>query len=228
MHPGHGGQSVNSPETSQAVAAGRAWHMGDASSYDTQREPFPLDPQFSNSNDERLGVEFLLDGSQRHLQLQNGIATTQASSPPQGQAGSGAPNKPHAEAWETLPRFLPPTCPLDTLLGDFFFDRHRQAAEGVDSSTLVGPKYPNFDPLVEPGREHHSHELSKLFTDILRTFPDISRLPEQVAVVYVMFLVMRWMVAPTQENYELMPEWVQPRPSQLFTPYPHWCTYLPW
>ncbi|KAF2105072.1 hypothetical protein NA57DRAFT_29012, partial [Rhizodiscina lignyota] len=224
---GRSGPAVDSPEGQQS----RNWHMGESPTipYDVQRGNFDPNLPFGHSNDERLGVDFLLDGSQRHLQLQNGIAVTQPTPlSPQDPPRSIASDTPHREAWSTLPRYLPPTCPLDTLLGDFLTERRRRSAEGVDGNTLVGPKYPNFDPLIEPGREHHSHELSKLFTDILRTFPDISRLPEQVAVVYIMFLIMRWQVHPTRENYELMPEWVQPRPCQLFTPYPLWCTYLPW
>ena len=64
--------------------------------------------------------------------------------------------------------------------------------------------------------------------DILHTFPDIVHLPEQVGVVYIMFLVLRWQIEPTQENYERMPEWVMPRPPQLLTPHPQWMDYLPW
>jgi hypothetical protein len=131
-------------------------------------------------------------------------------------------------SWSTLPKFIAASCPLDTLLLDFIAERARVAATGLSAEALVGPKYPNFDPLVDPNGQHHSHEVSRVFTDILRTFPDIDRLPEQVAVVYIMFLVMRWMVQPNKENYDLMPTWVQPKPHQLFTPYPHWISYLPW
>jgi hypothetical protein len=71
-------------------------------------------------------------------------------------------------------------------------------------------------------------DASKLFTDIIRTFPDICGLPEQVAVVFTMFLVMRWQIDPTQENYERLPDWMTPRPSQLFVPHPYWVNHLPW
>jgi hypothetical protein len=111
---------------------------------------------------------------------------------------------------------------------DFLADRRQRAAEGVPLKTLVGPLYPNFTALVYPDRQIDAHPLSKLFTDILRTFPDICGLPEQVAVVFIMFLVMRWEIEPTQENYDRLPEWVTPRPSQLFTPHPCWVDNLPW
>ncbi|KAL9101824.1 MAG: hypothetical protein Q9163_002949 [Psora crenata] len=46
--------------------------------------------------------------------------------------------------------------------------------------------------------------------------------------LYIMFLIMRWQIAPTQENYERLPDWVTPRASQLFQPHPAWIDHLPW
>ena len=43
-----------------------------------------------------------------------------------------------------------------------------------------------------------------------------------------MFLIMRWQISPTQENYDRLPEWITPRPSQLFNVHPAWIDYLPW
>lgn len=125
-------------------------------------------------------------------------------------------------------RNIPPTCPLDGLLLEFLAERRQQAAEGVPSQKLVGPAYPSVSSLLNPERSVFSHPLSKVFTDILRTFPDLSKLPEQVAVLYVMFLIMRWQISPTLENYNRLPDWVTPRPSQLFTPHPAWIDHLPW
>jgi len=125
-------------------------------------------------------------------------------------------------------RNIAPTCPLDGLLLDFLAERRQQAAEGVSSHKLVGPAYPSVSSLLNPERSVHSHPLSKVFTDILGTFPDLSALPEQVGVLYIMFLIMRWQVSPTQENYDRLPDWVTPRPSQLFTPHPAWIDHLPW
>lgn len=121
-----------------------------------------------------------------------------------------------------------PTCPLDGLLLDFLAERRQRAAEGFSSQKLVGPAYPSVSSLLNPERSIYSHPLSKFFTDILATFPDLSALPEQVAVLYIMFLIMRWQISPTQEAYERLPEWVTPRPSQLFTPHPAWVDHLPW
>lgn len=125
-------------------------------------------------------------------------------------------------------RNIGPTCPLDGLLLDFLAERRQRAAEGVSSQKLVGPAYPSVSSLLNPERSIYSHPLSKFFTDILGTFPDLSALPEQVAVLYIMFLIMRWQIHPTQEAYDRLPDWVTPRPSQLFTPHPAWVDHIPW
>lgn len=120
-----------------------------------------------------------------------------------------------------------PTCPLDSLLLDFLHERHQRAAEGLPPQEIIGPRYPSVSSLLNPAVSRFSHPLSKVFTDILQTFPDISALPERVAVLYIMFLIMRWQISPTRENYDRLPEWATPRPSQLFTPHPAWMDHLP-
>ncbi len=131
-------------------------------------------------------------------------------------------------AYATPVRNIGPTCPLDGLLLDFLAERQRRAAGGESSQNLVGPPYPSLSSLLNPERSSLAHPLSKVFTDMLGTFPDLATLPEQVAVLYIMFLIMRWQISPTQENYNRLPEWVTPRPSQLFTPHPAWIDHLPW
>ncbi|KAL8997390.1 MAG: hypothetical protein Q9169_003321 [Polycauliona sp. 2 TL-2023] len=125
-------------------------------------------------------------------------------------------------------RNIPPTCPLDVILLDFLAERRARAAEGASPTNLVGPPYPSVSSLLNPSTSLYAHPLSKVFTDILSKFPDLAELPEQVAVLYIMFLIMRWQISPTRENYERLPEWVTPRASQLFTPHPAWVDHLPW
>ncbi|KAI0837339.1 hypothetical protein F5Y06DRAFT_271405 [Hypoxylon sp. FL0890] len=121
----------------------------------------------------------------------------------------------------------PPTCPLDSLLLDFLQERRQRAAEGVPPREVVGPRYPSVSSLLNPANSVFSHPLSKVFTDILAAFPGISGLPERVAVLYYMFLVMRWQVSPTRENYDLLPLWALPTPAQLSTLHPAWIDHLP-
>lgn len=97
------------------------------------------------------------------------------------------------------------------------------------------PRYPRHMPQNSTNsagsstpRPSSSDPISTLMIDIISKFPHISGLPEQVAVLYNMFTHMRWWIYPTQENYDRMPEWMTPRPSQLVTPHPAWIEHLPW
>lgn len=195
---------------------------------------------------ERLGLDFLLDGTQRINKIPSGISGPQESmnfqhgaggaergSPGHNRSNSVSSNyNPGSSGVEMMGHAIPirnspPTCPLDSLLLDFLHSRQVQAADGVATPKLVGPAYPSVSSLLNPAKSAQSHPLSKVFTDILATFPDLSTLPEKVAVLYIMFLIMRWQISPTQENYDRLPDWVTPRPSQLFTSHPAWIDHLP-
>ncbi|KAI2641945.1 hypothetical protein GGS21DRAFT_500474 [Xylaria nigripes] len=121
-----------------------------------------------------------------------------------------------------------PTCSLDSILLDFLRERRQRAAEGVPAHELLGPRYPSVSSLLNPAISSHTlHPLSKVFTDVLRAFPTMCGMPEKVAVLYVMFMVMRWQISPTEENYDLIPPFVRPLPSQYAHPHPAWVDHLP-
>ncbi|CRK35766.1 hypothetical protein BN1708_006780 [Verticillium longisporum] len=120
-----------------------------------------------------------------------------------------------------------PTCPLDSLLLDFLHERRQRAADGLPTQEIIGPRYPSVSSLLNPANSKYSHPLSKVFTDILSTFPDLSKLPERVAVLYVMFLIMRWQIAPSKENLDRLPSWAVPVPEQFSCEHPAWIDHLP-
>lgn len=126
------------------------------------------------------------------------------------------------------PRNCPSTCPLDTILLDFIAERRQRAAEGLSQNEIVGPRYPSVSSLLNPTVSVYSHPLSKVFTDIIARFPDLSGLPERVAVLYAMFLLMRWQVAPTQENYARLPSWFRPVRQQTEKEHPAWFDHIPY
>ncbi|KAJ4153110.1 hypothetical protein LMH87_009615 [Akanthomyces muscarius] len=140
---------------------------------------------------------------------------------PSSSSGGGVPR------YAAPVRTTPPTCPLDSLLLDFLQERRQRAAEGLPAHEVLGPRYPSVSSLLNPANSAYAHPLSRVFTDILAKFPDLSGLPERVAVLYIMFLVMRWQVAPTRENYERLPPWARPLRAQLLTPHPAWVDHLP-
>ncbi|KAJ5284287.1 hypothetical protein N7497_000431 [Penicillium chrysogenum] len=186
--------------------------------------------------EERLGFNFLLADSQTVPKLDR-LRCSSSENLRCQQLNSSSSIYPHPLTTTSEPgppafaapiRNLTATCPLDNILLEFLYSRQREAAQGIPRQKLAGPPYPSVSSLLNPERSVYSHPVSKVFTDILRTFPGISSLPEQVAVLYVMFLLMRWQIYPTQENYQRLPEWLTPRPTQLLHPHPAWMDYAPW
>ncbi|KAI1494641.1 hypothetical protein F5X96DRAFT_615749 [Biscogniauxia mediterranea] len=120
-----------------------------------------------------------------------------------------------------------PTCPLDRLLLDFLRERQQRRADGWGAREVLGPRYPSVSSLLNPARSAYAHPLSKVFTDVLSTFPGLSTLPERIAVLYIMFLAMRWQVDPSAANYDRMPGWIRPTEAQLRVAHPAWVDYIP-
>ncbi|KAL8808260.1 MAG: hypothetical protein Q9200_004352 [Gallowayella weberi] len=195
-----------------------------------------------NTSGERLNFGFLLDGRDTrsavvsphlsHRVPNYGHISTTIPSAHRPSAIHSPPTplsfEPPLLAHNVPVQNIAPTCPFDVIILDFLKERRARAAEGLSPTNLVGPPYPSVLSLLNPESSLYAHPLSKVFTDILSKFPDLNELPEQVAVLYIMFLIMRWQISPTQENYDRLPDWVTPRPSQLFTPHPAWVDHLPW
>ncbi|KAK5102595.1 hypothetical protein LTR70_000453 [Exophiala xenobiotica] len=100
----------------------------------------------------------------------------------------------------------------------------------TDTTTSSDKPFPSLgrhDPSKLSAFHKPPDRLSTLMTNIISLFHNISNLPERVAIVFIMFIYMRWQIYPTQENYDCLPEWLTPSPSQLFTSHPAWIDYLP-
>ncbi|KAK4545992.1 hypothetical protein LTR36_002556 [Oleoguttula mirabilis] len=188
--------------------------------YDYQRPPSaPMQP---SHNGERLGLNFLLDSSQRTKTASP--HNQPAYAPPQAQSHPSIP------VYALLPNNSAATCPLDSLLMDFIANRRQRLTSGAMMQEVLGPEYPSWAALQDPNNapRHDSHPVSALLIDMLSKFPDISLLPERVAVLYVMFLIMRWFICPCAACYHRLPEWVRPVTEQLERPHATWVDNVPW
>ncbi|EER27167.1 hypothetical protein D8B26_005707 [Coccidioides posadasii str. Silveira] len=231
------GLRPNWPPTTAAAAAATNFTeqaLPKCNAFDFQKRNLVHGLEFSGSG-ERLGLNFLIDSSRQGSKVHE-LRPSAPSPSHEGQLRyQHQVQVTSTNIFDTtMPPFVipirnaEPTCPLDCILLNFLRSRQREAAEGVSKGHLVGPPYPSVSSLLNPEKSDNSHPLSKVFTDIISKFPDIRDLPEKVAVVYVMFLLMRWQIYPTRENYDRLPEWITPRVSQLVTPHPPWMDYLPW
>ncbi|PGH14590.1 hypothetical protein AJ79_02925 [Helicocarpus griseus UAMH5409] len=247
--PGGSPRSLEPPSPANTGSPGYAlrqnWHGGPvppaqtdpryptSNNFETQRQSLAHGLDFSGPG-ERLRFECILDsppGIPKISELRRNSSSPSLNVPMRYRHAHPSQNNlfdpcmaPHMVPVRNVER----TCIIDGILLDFLHTRQREAADGTATHVLVGPPYPSVSSLLNPAKSAYSHPLSKVFTDILGTFPGINKLPEQVAVLYVMFLLMRWQIYPTQQNYDRLPEWLTPRTSQIMIPHPAWMDYLPW
>lgn len=228
----HGYKSNWQPNPPNAYSSNEPGLPG-YNAFDFQKRNLIHGLEFSSSG-EKLGLNFLLDSSRQGSKVNElRLGTLSPSLDIQSRYSQSMHHSNNLFDTSLPPYMIPvqniePTCPLDGILLHFLRSRQKQAAEGVSKGQLVGPPYPSVSSLLNPEHSDNSHPLSKVFTDIISKFPDIRDLPEKVAVVYVMFLLMRWQIYPTRENYDRLPEWITPRTAQLVSPHPAWMDYLPW
>ena len=185
-----------------------------------QQKPASPQQQHANNGD-RLGLSFLLDGTQH----------SQHSSASPGGSSIPAQDSTEPPAYARITNQGPASCPLDSLLLEAFRSRQKMMQNGASMSEAIGPDYPAFASMVHPGEGQQRppcHQVSALLIDILSKFPDVEQLPEKVAVLYIMFLVLRWLICPCEKCYERLPEWCRPTAVQLEKSHVAWADYLPW
>ncbi|KAK1827575.1 hypothetical protein QBC39DRAFT_266811 [Podospora conica] len=131
----------------------------------------------------------------------------------------------------------PAGSPFEHLIRNCLLDHRQHLATGHPLPVVLGPRCPSVSSLVNPAHAGLSHPLSRVFTDIISRYdsgttdtepPQLRPLPERVAVLWIMFLLLRWEVSPTDANEALVPAWLRPVGAQMEIPHPSWINYLPW
>ncbi|KAI0112111.1 hypothetical protein GGR51DRAFT_557291 [Nemania sp. FL0031] len=173
-----------------------------------------------------------------HLKHDNNIITSSASPPPilpslpqYMKYTSSSSNSPQIFIDGPI-KHTPPTCPVDALLLGLMEERRQRVADGESTQNVVGPNQPSIYILLNPDKDIPSDPnsesfLTEVFTDIMSKFSLLDKLPERVAVLYVVYYLMRWHISPTPENYKLIPPFSRPLDIQFSTPHPPWVDYIP-
>ena len=174
-------------------------------------------------NGDRLGLNFVLDTTPK-AQTESPADQTAFTSPQTHRQVRSPP------LYARLPLNSAPTCPLDVILEDFVAESRRQVASGKPIRQVLGPEYPSFIAMLAPDspQRDHCHPLSVLLIDILFKFEGISAMAERVAIIYTVFLVMRWLICPCERCYERLPEFFRPGIEQLEIPHAQFVETLPW
>lgn len=128
--------------------------------------------------------------------------------------------------WAAIPKHTAPTCLLDHVLLDLTRQRRKQD----NANEFHRSVFPSIQSLLNPCSEQQAKASPVTFAivnKIIRVMT-VPTLPEQIAILYVMSSVVRWLILPTEANYDAMPEWLRPGAAQLAVPHPPWLDLLPW
>ena len=127
--------------------------------------------------------------------------------------------QPSNYAWEIPIRSVTPTCKVDETLLSFIQDRRRLALEGVRDTDLVGPKNPSISSLLNPTQNNTSHPVSNVLTKLLCNLPALVTIPEKIALLWTMYLLLRVSPLNPLPSLPLSPQSPSPLPpSTLSTP----------
>lgn len=107
-------------------------------------------------------------------------------------------------------------------LHDAFESILKEAAEMIRSGTppdLVIEKHPNIAALFNESEYNNSGILSKWAAGMVHSVQHRNIDFTCMASMYVFWYLMRWMIYPSPETYDCIPEWLRPTPNQLFMPH---------
>ncbi|KAF2862554.1 hypothetical protein K470DRAFT_255839, partial [Piedraia hortae CBS 480.64] len=130
--------------------------------------------------------------------------------------------------WLRLPKSIPSENPFDVMLSDFIVRCRQEVSKGTPLHSVLGSHYPAFEALCGPEMPHRLHPLSAFLNDVLSQFASTSALPERAAILYLMFLVLRWHICPCEPCYVRLPAWARPTAEALQNEHPLWVDYIPW
>lgn len=133
------------------------------------------------------------------------------------------PNK----AYSNLPSHILPTCPFDKILIDYMEECRKRAAMGQSWDDVLGPPWPDMTTLLYPELEGTTrpHSPSTLLASTMRGFTSIQGLAQKMATCSCAYYIYRWLIAPTSENFDLVPDQLRPTDDQIQIPHPIWIEY---
>ncbi|KAF2799155.1 hypothetical protein K505DRAFT_321314 [Melanomma pulvis-pyrius CBS 109.77] len=127
--------------------------------------------------------------------------------------------------WERVPLHIDPSCRLDTVILELFRSS-RQRSEKIPEFT--GPVFPSIGSLLNPESGSDYSPISNAIGVHGRVTMAMPSLELKIAIMYNMCVYLRWLITPTKQNYEAMPEYLRPLEVQLTIPHPAWIDVIVW
>jgi hypothetical protein len=132
--------------------------------------------------------------------------------------------------WSQLPKYTIPTCPLDQIVTVLIQTRRPYELFGGNFQEFQKRPFPSIQSLINP-KDDAEAEKSPVTSTIVNSIIQVMTvpaLPEQIAILYFMGSIIRWLISPTETNYNSMPDWLRPTPTQLSNPHPVWIDLFVW
>ncbi|KAH0353023.1 hypothetical protein KCU81_g1557, partial [Aureobasidium melanogenum] len=132
-----------------------------------------------------------------------------------------------APAWAITSMYL--TDDLDMMSSvyvDFIHEAKRLITSGVAPDRLFG-LLPDVEALVSEPAFRRTSFLSQWTARLANSF-GIQSLPCRMAIMWLQWLLMRWIVHPIPSTYLAIPDWYRPTPYQMFVPHPVYVDFHIW
>jgi len=144
-------------------------------------------------------------------------------------AGQSVPDSrvayPHVPPWKRLPLYVEATCQLDTVLLELIASsrQHLQA-----SGELPEVSFPSIKSLLNPAARNVHNPISNALGQHGKVTMAVPSSTERIACLYYMSLLVRWLIAPTKQNFDAIPAFLKPIEAQLTKPHPIWIDTIVW
>lgn len=132
------------------------------------------------------------------------------------------------EVYSTLPKHIPPTCALDRVFISLLQSRRPYELNGGNIEEFQKAAFPSIQSLLNPASRPQRSPVTSTIVEQVINVMTVPTLPEQIAILYVMASIIRWQISPTEANYDNLPEWLRPTPSQLSKRHPAWIDTFCW
>ena len=166
-----------------------------------------------------------LDICTQYLDSKQARLHTAGASNPQWSSSSQKTATTAVPLWAVLPKHRPAEDSINLAYMSFLQEKRYIWQSGSSVQSPFGT-YPVIDVLFSERQFAAADDVSKWAGRLASTYFSASF--EQIICFWSSWHVMRWMIAPSPETFEAMPEWLRPIPQQLFVPHNISNDFLAW
>ncbi|KAI5201853.1 hypothetical protein E4T39_04974 [Aureobasidium subglaciale] len=132
-----------------------------------------------------------------------------------------------APAWSVMSRYQDENPDMmSTVYLDFINEAKRLITSGFAPERLFGT-LPDIEALVSELAYQRASFLSQWTARLANSF-GVPLLSCRMALMWLQWLLMRWIIHPIPETYLAIPDWYRPTPYQMFVPHPVYVDFHLW